>query len=124
MKPTRTEAEITADIERVSLEIAQIANYLEGSLQKSVKRYRKKDGSVSTYPLPPVLQYPLPEGGQSRMRIPARLVELVCGLLEAGCQRRKLLARHRALALEWTKLQMRGGNAEKKTTRRRLRSPR
>ena len=116
MKPNRTEAQVAVDLDSVALEIAQISCYLEGSLQKSVKRYRKKDGTVSEYQLPPVLQYPKEGGGQSRMRIPLRHVELVGELLAAGCRRRELLARHRALSFEWAKLQMRGDPAKKKTS--------
>lgn len=123
MTTPRTETQILADLERVSLDIAQIACYLEGSLQRSVKRYRKKDGTVSQYELPPVLQHPLEGGGQGRMRIPARHVPLVRSLLEAGQRRKGLLARHRALSLEWASLRMRGPADEKKTARR-SRSPR
>jgi len=113
MKPARNEAEILADLDKTALEIAQITLYLEGSLQKSAKRYVKKDGSVSVYELPPVLQYPK-EHGQGRMRIPARHLALVRELLEEGKRRRKLLERHRALSLELAKVRMRGGDAEKK----------
>lgn len=116
MKAIRTEDQVIADLNRVSLELTQTGNYLEGSLQKSVKRYRKKDGKVSEYSLPPVLQYPLPSGGQSRMRIPLRHVQLVRDLLDTGRQRRKLLARHRELSLEWVKLLIRNCEVEKKTT--------
>ena len=118
MAPSRTEAQIRSDFERVALDLAQIGNFLEGSLQNSVKRYRKKDGTISEYTLPPVLQYPLEGGGQSRMRIPAQHVPLVRRLLDAGKRRRELLARHRALSLEWTKVQLRDTTPEKKTTRR------
>ena len=118
MKPPRPEEQILADLEHVSLDIARIACYLEGSLQRSVKRYRKKDGTVSQYELPPVLQHPLEGGGQGRMRIPSRHVPLVRALLEAGRRRRELLARHRAISLEWASLRMRGPAAEKKTPRR------
>jgi hypothetical protein len=116
MKPARNEAEILADLDKTALEIAQITLYLEGSLQKSAKRYVKKDGSVSVYELPPVLQYPK-EHGQGRMRIPARHLALVRELLEEGKRRRKLLERHRALSLELAKVRMRGGDAEKKNDR-------
>ena len=113
MKPARNEAEILADLDKTALEISQISLYLEGSLQKSAKRYVKKDGSVSVYELPPVLQYPT-ERGQGRMRIPARHLPLV----------RELLERHRALSLELAKVRMRGGDAEKKTTGHLPRCPR
>ena len=114
MTPPRSEAQILADLDHVSLDLAQIDCYLEGSLQRSVKRYLKKDGTVSQYELPPVLQYPLEGGGQGRMRIPSRHVPLVRTLLDAGRRRRELLARHRALALEWASLRMRGPADEKK----------
>ena len=123
MKPARTEAEILADLDKTALEISQITLYLEGSLQKSAKRYTRKDGGVSVYDLPPVLQYST-ERGQSQMRIPARHVPMVAELLEEGRRRRKLLALHRALSLELAKLKMRGGDAEKKTTARPPRCPR
>lgn len=122
MKPARTEAEILADLDKTALEISQISLYLEGSLQKSAKRYVKKDGSVSVYELP-VLQYPK-EHGQGRMRIPARHLARVQELLDEGKRRRKLLERHRALSLELAKGRMRGGDAEKKTTGRLPRCPR
>lgn len=122
MKPIRLEKEIIDLLDKTALEISQINFYLDGSLQKSTKRYRKKDGSISVYNLSPVLQYPT-ERGQSQMRIPARHLPMVQELLEAGRERRKLLARHRALALELAKVRMRGGNAEKKTPRNPSASP-
>ena len=123
MKPARNEAEILADLDKTALEISQITLYLEGSLQKSAKRYTRKDGGVSVYDLPPVLQYST-ERGQSQMRIPARHLPLVRELLEEGRRRRKLLERHRALSLELAKVRMRGGDAEKKTTGHLPRCPR
>ena len=124
MDSIRTEEQIVAELDSVALEIADTSCYLEGSLQKSVKRYRKKDGTVSEYLLPPVLQYPKAGGGQGRMRIPRRHTELVGELLGAGDQRRKLLDHHRALSLEWVKLRMRSKTAEKKTTLHNLPSSR
>ena len=123
MKTARNEAEILSDLDKTAIEIAQITLYLEGSLQKSAKRYVKKDGSVSVYKLSPVLQHPT-ERGQSQMRIPARHLPLVRELLEEGKRRRKLLAHHRALSLELAKARMRGGDAKKKTTARLPRCPR
>lgn len=117
MDSSRTEEQIVAGLDSVALEIADISCYLEGSLQKSVKRYTKKDGTVSEYLLPPVLQYPKAGGGQGRLRIPRLHAELVEKLLVAGDQRHKLLDHHRALSFEWVKLRLRSKTAEKKTTR-------
>lgn len=116
MESIRTEEQIVAELDSVALEITDISCYLEGSLQKSVKRYRKKDGTVSEYPLPPVLQYPKAGGGQGRMRIPRQHAEFVERLLVAGHQRRELLDRHRMFSLEWVRRRMRSKTAEKKTT--------
>lgn len=124
MKPTRTEAEIITALDKIALEISQVRLYLEGSLQKSVKRYKKKDGTVSAYELPPVLQYPKENGGQRQMRMPRRHVALVEVLLAEGKKRQKLLAHHRALSLELVQLHLRGVDAEKKTPLRKSRSPR
>ena len=103
------------ELDKTSVELAQINLYLEGSLQKSVKRYTKKDGTVSEYELPPVLQYPKEGGGQKQMRIPRRHVDLVKKLLIEGTRRQKLLERHRALSFKLAQLQLRSVDGEKKT---------
>lgn len=115
MKPNRTEAELIAELGKIAIDIADISLYLEGSLQKSVKRYKKKDGTVSEYELPPVLQYPKEGGGQRQMRIPRERVELVKQLLAEGKRRQELLTRHRAISLELSRMQLRGVDTEKKT---------
>ena len=115
MKTKSIQQQLVDELDKTSVELAQINLYLEGSLQKSVKRYTKRDGTVSEYELPPVLQYPKEGGGQKQMRIPRRHVDLVKKLLIEGTRRQKLLKRHRALSFKLAKLQLRSVDEEKKT---------
>ena len=98
MKPARNEAEILSDLDKTALEIAQTTLYLEGSLQKSAKRYVKKDGSVSFYPTRPILQYRLGPKLRKSKRIPLDKVAEIERLLKDGDRFKALMARYGALA--------------------------
>lgn len=96
-----TEREIIAEMSNVLAEVRAIGPCLDGSLlANKTNRYTKKDGSVSVYPAPPVLQYRVGPGRRRSKRIPAGKVAEVERLLEAGVRYRKLMARYAALAAE------------------------
>lgn len=121
-KPTRSGDTIRQEMDGVCAEIAEIALYLEGSLQHRDATYQKKDGTLARHKSTPSLQYPTIGGQQGRMRIPWAHVTFVKELLQEGTRRQKLLARHRDLARELTAVFLRdGGVAEKKTPRSPLR---
>jgi len=120
-KPTRSGDTIRQEMDDVCAQIADIALYLEGSLQKRDATYRRKDGTLARHKATPSLQYPT-SVGQGRMRIPWAHVTFVNELLLEGARRRRLLARHRDLARELAATLMRDGDAaEKKTSRSPLR---
>ena len=116
-KPTRSSDTIRQEMDGVCAEIADIALYLEGSLQHRDAPYQKKDGTFVRHKSTPSLQYPT-IGGQGRMRIPWAHVPFVKELLQEGTRRQKLLARQRHLARELTAGFRRDGGADEKKTPR------
>jgi hypothetical protein len=108
-----TEHEILTEMRNVLSEIRAAGPWLEGSLLENKKnKYTKKDGTVSVYPAPPVLQYRDGSGGRGSKRIPAGRVQEIKALLAAGRRARPLLERYAALAAELAL-----SPAEKKTAR-------
>jgi hypothetical protein len=94
-----TERETIAEMRRILTEVRAIGPCLDGNLlANKTNRYTKKDGSVSVYPAPPVLQYRAGPGKRRSMRIPAGSVAGIRRLLEAGRRYRDLTARYAALA--------------------------
>lgn len=72
---------------------------LEGSLKENAKaKYVKKDGSVSHYPTPPILQYRIGPKKRGYRRIPLSHLGEVQLLLENGKRYRELAERYEALS--------------------------
>jgi len=96
-----TEREILKEMRDILAEVRAIGPCLDGNLlANKSNRYKKKDGSVSVYPAPPVLQYRVGPGKRRSKRIPREKVAEVGRLLEAGASYRRLMARYAALAAE------------------------
>ena len=96
-----TEREILKEMRDILAEVRAIGPCLDGNLlANKSNRYTKKDGSVSVYPAPPVLQYRVGPGKRRSKRIPREKVAEVERLLEAGARHRRLMARYAALAAE------------------------
>jgi hypothetical protein len=99
---------IVEQLRDIAAEAEALGPYLEGNLLGGKQaKYTKKDGSVSSYPTAPVLQYRVARGKRKSKRIPADRIAYVKRLLEAGKRRRELMERHRelsaALALDFKK---------------------
>ena len=96
-----TEREIIAEMRDILAEVRAIGPCLDGNLlTNKLNKYRKKDGSVSAYPAPPVLQYRAGPGKRRSKRIPAGRVAEIGRLLEAGRCYKKLMGRYATLAAE------------------------
>lgn len=95
------EREIIKEMRDILAEVRDIGPCLDGNLlANKSNRYTKKDGSVSVYPAPPVLQYRVGPGRRRSKRIPRAMVAEVERLLEAGARYRSLMGRYAALAAE------------------------
>jgi len=96
-----TEREIIVEMRDILAEVRAIGPCLDGNLlTNKLNKYTKKDGSVSAYPAPPVLQYRADPGTRRSKRIPAGRVAEIKRLLEAGRRYRRLMGRYAALAAE------------------------
>ena len=96
-----TERETILAMRGILAEIRAIGPCLDGVLLKNkTNRYTKKDGSVSVYAAPPVLQYRAGPGKRRSRRIPAGSVAGVERLLESGARCKGLMARYAALAAD------------------------
>lgn len=92
-----TEREILKEMRGILDEVRAIGPCLDGNLlANKTNRYTKKDGSVSVYPAPPVLQYRVGPGKRRSKRIPREKVAEVERLLEAGARHRRLMTRYRS----------------------------
>jgi hypothetical protein len=96
-----TEREITTEMRGILAEVRDIGPCLDGHLLKNKSnKYVKKDGTVSVYAAPAVLQYRAGPRKRKSRRVPAGRVADVERLLEAGRRFRRLMARYAALAAE------------------------
>lgn len=96
-----TERDILNEMRGVLAEVRALGPCLDGNLLKNkTNRYVKKDGSVSVYAAPPVLQYRVGPGKRRSRRVPAGKVAEIGRLLEAGRLYRGLMDRYTALAAE------------------------
>lgn len=96
-----TEREIIVEMRDILNQVRAIGPCLDGNLlANKTNRYTKKDGSVSVYPAPPVLQYRVGPGKRRSRRVPAGKVAEIGRLLEAGRLYRGLMDRYTALAAE------------------------
>ena len=94
-----TERETIVEMRNILTEVRAIGPCLDGNLlTNKSNRYTKKDGSVSVYPAPAVLQYRAGPGKRRSKRIPAGKLAEIGKLLEAGRRYRTLMARYTALA--------------------------
>ena len=95
------EREILREMRSVLAEVRALGPCLDGNLLKNKSnKYVKKDGSVSVYAAPPVLQYRAGPGKRKSRRVAAGRVADVERLLEAGRRYKRLMARYAALAAE------------------------
>ncbi|MDD4101375.1 MAG: hypothetical protein PHU80_01925 [Kiritimatiellae bacterium] len=96
-----TEHEMITEMRGILAEVRAIGPCLEGNLLKNKSnKYVKKDGSVSVYAAPAVLQYRAGPRKRKSRRIPAGRVADVERLLDAGRRYKRLMARYAALAAE------------------------
>jgi len=96
-----TERDMTAEMRGILAEVRAIGPCLDGNLLKNKSnKYVKKDGSVSVYAAPAVLQYRTGPRTRKSRRVPAGRVADVERLLEAGRRYKRLMARYAALAAE------------------------
>lgn len=96
-----TEREIIIEMRGILNEVRAIGPCLDGHLLKNkTNRYVKKDGCVSVYAAPPVLQYRAADGKRKSRRVPVGRVAEIERLLEAGRRYRRLMSRYTALAAE------------------------
>ena len=96
-----TERDILNEMRSVLAEVRALGPCLDGNLLKNKSnKYVKKDGSVSVYAAPPVLQYRAGPGKRRSARVPEGRVAEIERLLAAGKSYRKLMARYTALAAE------------------------
>ena len=96
-----TEHEMITEMRGILAEVRAIGPCLEGNLLKNKSNKNvKKDGSVSVYAAPPVLQYRAGPGKRRSARVPEGRVAEIERLLAAGKSYRKLMARYTALAAE------------------------
>ena len=95
------ERDILREMRSVLAEVRTLGPCLDGNLLKNkTNRYTKKDGGVSVYAAPPVLQYRVGPGERRSVRVPKGRVAEIERHLEAGKSYRKLMARYTALAAE------------------------
>lgn len=95
------EREMIAEMRSILTEVRAIGPCLDGHLLKNKSnKYVKKDGSVSVYAAPAVLQYRAGPGKRKSRRVAAGRVADVERLLEAGRRYKRLMARYAALAAE------------------------
>ena len=95
------EREILREMRSVLAEVRALGPCLDENLLKNKSnKYVKKDGSVSVYAAPPVLQYRAGPGKRRSARVPEGRVAEIERLLAAGKSYRKLMARYTALAAE------------------------
>lgn len=96
-----TEREMIAEMRSILAEVRAIGPCLDGHLLKNKSnKYVKKDGSVSVYAAPAVLQYRTGPRKRKSRRVPSARVADVERLLEAGGRYKRLMARYAALAAE------------------------
>jgi len=96
-----TEREMITEMRGILAEVRAIGPCLDGHLLKNKSnKYVKKDGSVSVYAAPAVLQYRAGPGKRKSRRVAAGRVADVERLLEAGRRYKRLMARYAALAAE------------------------
>jgi len=98
-----TDKVIVEKMQKIVKEALAIGPWLCGNLLCSKKnKYTKKDGTVSVYAAPAVLQYRVGPGAKGRRskRIPASRIEEIRTLLESGQQYSKLMDEYAALAAE------------------------
>ena len=96
-----TEREMITEMRGILAEVRAIGPCLDGNLLKNKSnKYVKKDGSVSVYAAPAVLQYRVGPGKRKSRRIPAGRVADVERLLDAGRRYRRLTVRYAELAAE------------------------
>jgi len=96
-----TEREMTTEMRGILAEVRDIGPCLDGHLLKNKSnKYVKKDGTVSVYAAPAVLQYRTGPRKRKSRRVPAGRVADVERLLEAGRRFKRLMARYEALAAE------------------------
>jgi len=90
---------IEREMDEIVRAIRALGPCLEGSLKENAKaKYVKKDGTVSEYPTPPILQYRAGPKKRGYRRIPRGKVGEVRRLLENGRRYRELASRYEALS--------------------------
>jgi hypothetical protein len=96
-----TEQKIVERMRKISKEALAIGPWLKGNLLRGKKnKYTKKDGTISVYVAPAILQYRVAAGAKGRhsKRIPVSRLEEIQGLLEAGNEYTKLMEEYAGLA--------------------------